>query len=119
MPNEQKIDMAATLSCPFVLWDGIASMKGSGRCDDGSDDSIATSKLAQQAVLKGIARLEAIDPVSIQVALTSTDKPESLTFPRVSKVPRLILERSTGRLALTNISFLLSDAALSSEDVLI
>lgn len=117
--TNKKIDMAASPSCPFVVSDGIVSMSGTGRCDDGSDDSIASPSTAQQAVMKGIARLEAIDPVSIQVALSSTDKPESFTFSRLWKVPRLILELSTGSLALTNILFLVSDAALSSEELLI
>lgn len=49
-------------------------MNATGMCDNGSDDSLASSSVAQQAVLKGIGRLDDIQPITIQVALTSTDK---------------------------------------------
>lgn len=102
-----------------VVSEGIASMNASGRCKDGSDDSIASSSVAQQAVLKSIGRLEAIQPTAIQVAITSTDKAEAFEFSRVLKIPRLVMEISSGRLALTNISLLVSNTMLVSEDVLI
>lgn len=113
------IDFPNSPSCPIVVSDGTTSLNGTGRCDDGSDDSIASPTIAQDAVLKGIGRLEAITPVAIQVALTASDKPESFTFSRVWKVPRLVMELSAGRLALNNISFLVADANLSCEDVLV
>lgn len=50
--------MNASPSCPFVASDGIASLNGSARCDDGSDDSIASAAVAKSAVLKGIGRFE-------------------------------------------------------------
>lgn len=46
----------------------------------------------QQAVLKGIRRLEAIQPINIQVARTYADKAKELQFSRVWNVPRLVME---------------------------
>ena len=115
----KQIAVHTSPSCPVVLSDGIASKNATGRCDDGSDDRIASSSIAQEAVLKGIGLLEAIHPITIQVELTSSDQAEAFKFSRVWKVPRLVMELSSGRLALTNISFLVSDAALSREEMLI
>lgn len=94
-------------------------MNGTGRCDNGSDDSIASAFVSHATVLKGIDRLEAIEPVTIQVALSSSEQPEHFVFSRTWRVPRLILELSSGLLALTNISFLVSYASLLTEDLLI
>ncbi len=41
-----------------TIHDGISTMQITGRCDDGSDDSLASSKIAQQALLEGIGRLK-------------------------------------------------------------
>lgn len=103
----------------IIVSDGSASLKGTVRCDDGSDDSIAPPKVANEAVLKGIERFETIIPVSIQLALTSTEQPEAFTFSRLSKIPRLVLELSAGHLALNNISFLVADANILYEDLLV
>lgn len=92
-------------------------MNATERFDDGSDDSIASSQVARQAVLKGIGRLEAIHPIEIEVALTSTDRAETFQFSRVWKVPHLVMELPSRRLARTKTSF--SDAAIASEDVII
>lgn len=72
-------------------------------------------------MLKKIERLKAIEAVTNQVALSYSKHPDAFTFSRLWYVPRLILEhtRSSGRLALTNISILVSDAALASEDLFI
>lgn len=43
-------------SCAIQVSDGSASVNGTGRTDDGSDDSIASSAIAERAVLKGIGR---------------------------------------------------------------
>lgn len=110
--TNRKIDMEASPSWPLVVSDGIASMLGTERCDDGRDDRIASASVGQEAVLKGIGRFEAIDLVFTQVVLTSNEKPESVTFSRLWKVFRVILLLSSGILSLTNISFLVCDAAL-------
>lgn len=58
-------------------------LNGTGRCDDESDDSIASPKLAQPAVLKCIGRFEAIAPVNIRVTLTFKKEAETFNFSRV------------------------------------
>lgn len=78
-------------------------MHASGRCDDGRDDSIASSAVTHQTALKGIGRLESIEPITIQVALRSTGNAEAFQFSRFWTVARLVMELSSGRLALTNI----------------
>lgn len=62
-------------------------MNETGRWDDGNDDSTASSSVAQHTVLKGIGRLEAIEPIPIYVALTSSEKAEEFQFSRPWKVP--------------------------------
>lgn len=49
-------------------------MNDTGCCDDSSDDRIASSAVTKAAMLKGIVRLEAIEPTTIQVALKYSDK---------------------------------------------
>lgn len=40
------VNLHSTPSCPVVVSDGLASHTARGRCDDGSDDSIVSPKLA-------------------------------------------------------------------------
>lgn len=54
-----------------------------GCCGDGSDNSIASPKMTNDAVMKGIGRFEAIKPMSIQSTLTSADQPEAFNFSRL------------------------------------
>lgn len=63
--QSSKIDMSSSASCPITVSDRMKSLNGTGCCDDGSDDSIASPKLAQTAVLKGNSSFEAIAPVKI------------------------------------------------------
>lgn len=112
-------NLAASPSCPMVVPDGIAPLNGNCRCDDGSDGSIASPVLAQNAVLKGIWRFEAIAPVSIQVVLTPTNKAQKFRYSRIWKVPRLVMKLPAGRLALNNMSFLAADGDLICEGLLI
>lgn len=58
-----------------------------------------------------------ITAVSIQVALTPSDKPETFNFSRVRIITSLVLKLSTGRLSLKNFSFVVADADNSCEDV--
>lgn len=117
--QQNKVTVSSGPSCSIIISDGNVSVQGTGRCDDGSDETIASPSIAEKAVLKGIGRFEAITPVSIQVALTSSTEPETFTFSRKWLAPRIILELSTGRLALRNVSFLVADAHLSCEDILL
>lgn len=97
----------------------MVSVSGNGRSDDGSDDTIASPRLVEKAVLKGIGRFEAIPPVSIQVALTDAGPAQTFNLSRKWTVPRLVLELSSGRMALRNVAFLVADDDLAFEDVLI
>lgn len=113
------VDMHSSTLCPVVVSDGVSSLSATGKCDDGSDDSIASSSVVQQAVLNVIGRLDAFEPITVQVALNSSDKAEEFKLSRVRKVPRHVMEMSSGRLTLTDISYLVSDDVSASEDILI
>lgn len=111
-------ETSSSASCPITVFDGITSLNRTGRCGDGSDDSIASSRLARTAIRNRIGRFEAIALMEIQVGLTSRKEAETFTFSRVRKVPRLVLELFVDRLALNNMSFLVVDDDLSCGDVL-
>lgn len=49
-----------------------------GRCDDGSDETITNPKVAENAVLNGIGRLELIRTVRLKVAFRN--KSESVIY---------------------------------------
>lgn len=105
--------------CTMTLCDGTTTMDAVGRCDDGSDDSLASPRVAEAAALKGIGKLTSIDPVTIEVALRQGKNTQSFTFSRSWLAPRLVLHLSSGRMALCNISFLVADDDLACEDLLI
>eukprot|EP00178_Gracilaria_changii_P000257 TRINITY_DN1027_c0_g1_i1.p2 TRINITY_DN1027_c0_g1~~TRINITY_DN1027_c0_g1_i1.p2 ORF type:complete len:1106 (+),score=114.18 TRINITY_DN1027_c0_g1_i1:5972-9289(+) len=112
---------ADSIACSITVSDGMTSIPTSGRCDDGSDDSIVSPKLAEAAALKGVGKITAIDKVSLPVALKKDGKQdaERFTFSRTWTVPRTILHLASGTLALMNISFLISDDDLACEHLLI
>lgn len=62
------INMNHSPSFPVLLSDGITYMNATGRWDEGCEDIITSSQIAQDAVLKGIGRLEAIEPITIKFA---------------------------------------------------
>lgn len=99
--------------------DGTESVTASGRADDGSDESIVSPKVAENAVLNGIGKFKKIPPISLQVALKDGDDPQKFTFSRTWTPPRTVLLLSAGPLALVNVTFLVADADLSVEDLLI
>lgn len=116
---QQPISPFTSPSCPAEVFDGPSSHSGVARCDDGSDESIASTKMAQDAVLKGIGRMSSITPVRIQVALRDSSEAASFTFSRVWTVPRLVLKLSAGQMALLNVSFLVADDETACEDLLV
>lgn len=81
-----------------------------GRCDDGVDESIVSPRLAESAVLNGIAKLKKIKPVTVQVALKDEKEAQLFTFLRWWAVSRLVLHLSVGPFALLNVTFLVADA---------
>ena len=118
-PRKIQKDNLGKPSCPMILSDGLASLERHGICDDGSDDTIVSPKLAETAVLKGIGKLKAITPITLSVALKSQTEAETFSFSRSWTVPRTVLQLSSGQLALTNVTFLVADNELTCEDILI
>lgn len=106
-------------SCPMNVSDGCASCKCTGRCDDGSDDSIVSPKLAESAALQGIGKLSAIEPVYVQVSLRSGDRTEYFYLSNFWTSPRTVLNLAASQLPLVNVTYLVEDDKLAFEDVLI
>lgn len=105
--------------CEIVLKDDTASHNCHGRCDDGSDESLVSPRVAEAATIKGIGKMRKIEPVIVQVALRKGENAETFTFSRQWTVPRLVLQLSAGPLALLNVTMLVADAELADEDILI
>jgi len=101
------------------LESGISSTTITGQCDDGSDDSLASPDVANNAVLNGIGSFKKIQPVKFEVALTRDKQPQEFTFSKVWTVPRTVLHLSSGKLAVLNISFLVADDDLTAGGILI
>ena len=72
---------------PIDIVDGDSSLIVTGKCDDGSDDSLASPQVATKAVSDGIGSFRKITPVSFQVALTRDVTPQEFTFCKVWTVP--------------------------------
>ena len=86
------------------------SIACSGRCDDGSDETLISPRVAETAVLKGIGRLNKIDKVVVQVALKECDTAQQFSLSRSSTVPRVVMDLAARQLALLNVKFLVADA---------
>lgn len=108
-----------TAACDITLKDDNATLPCIGRCDDGADESIASPRLAEAAVLSGIGKLKKINPVTVQVALKDQSDAQKFKFSREWAVPRLVLHLSVGPPALLNVTFLVVDAELAENDILI
>lgn len=107
-------------ACRMTLKASTASHDLTGRCDDGSDESIVAPSVAEKAVLKGVGYMETIDKVCLEVALKKEEsKPALYTFSRAWTVPSTILHLFAGQLALKNIRYLVADDALTCKDLLI
>lgn len=101
----------------MTVSDCKTTMAINGRCDDGSDDNIASLSIAETDVLKEIGK---IDTIRLQVALTSKNaKPKIHKFSRTWIVPSTVLNLLSERLALNNLLFLVPDDTEASEDMLI
>lgn len=117
--NNKNTVETETPSCPVLVSDGMASISATGRCDDGSDDSLASPTLAERAAIQGIGKIRKVNPVHIQVALKSGDDAQSFTFSRTWTIPRTVLQLASGQLALANVSFLVADDELACEELII
>lgn len=100
---------------------GREEIDSSSRCDDGSDDSIVSSSLAEIAVAKGIGKMTSIDKLSLAVALKkkNANSAQAFQFSRKWTVPRTILHLTSGNLALLNICLLVADDNLACENLFI
>ena len=90
-----------------------------GRTDDGSDDTIVSPRVAEAGVLKGMGKFVKIKPVPLQVALCDNNEATKFTFSRTCIVPMVVMHLSAGQLALLNVIFLVADANIAFEDLLI
>ena len=119
--KEYKVSTADPLNPAFTadVSDGCVSLSATGRCDDGSDDSLVSPHLAEKAAISGIGKIKGIRPVKIQVALRKDDKAQSFRFYRIWTVPRTVLQLASGQLALANLSFLVADDQMTCEDLII
>ena len=108
-------------SCRMTVQDIRTSLDIIGRCDDGSDETLASKEVAEKATLQGIGKLESIETVRLEVALKKEGQKATFPFSRAWTVPTTVLHLSSGRLALKNIKFLVADDddALACEDLLI
>lgn len=67
-------------SCLIDLTNGVNTVRIIGRCNDGSDDTFMSPRVADRAVSQGIGVMNSIRPVKFSVALRKGDKPQMFTF---------------------------------------
>ncbi len=85
-------NMAESAAIDTDLKGGDTTFRTTGRCDDGSDDSIVCPSVAEAAALRGIGRIKAIRTVRIKVALEKEGTSPECTFSRCWSVPECILQ---------------------------
>lgn len=110
-----------TPNCSVKVSDGTTFINSTCRCDDGSDDSIGSPKLAEAGAIKGTRKISAIPKVTLAVALKkeTEDKAEHFSFLRTRTLPRTVLHLASGNLGLFNISSLVADDDLACEALMI
>lgn len=122
LPYQKSLNHTVSFSspaCPITLLEGLSSVNGTGRCDDGSDDSLVSPRLVEQAALKGIGKLTAIEPIGIRVALKQGEDVQGFSFSRTRQVPLTVLHLASGQLSLANITFFVAGDELVCEDLII
>ena len=117
--SSRRVQNSTHQSCNMTISNGKTTLGTIGRCDDGSDASIASPLLAGLAARRGIGKIVDIPPTSLQVALKTGHQAQSFKFSRRWTVPRTIMHLPSGALALQNISFLVADDELACEELLI
>lgn len=116
-------DPTADNECP-LCWLTIQNVQATlnvvKRCDDGSDETLASKELVEKAALWGIDKLKTNSTVSLKVALTKKSASAEFFFSRAWTVPSTILHLFPGRLALKIITFLVADddGVMVCEDLL-
>lgn len=116
---KQVVSYSDNPTCTISIQSVGASMDVRVQCDDGSDDSLVPPKIASAAVIAGIGFIQPIKPWKPYVALKKGDNAQCFTFSRVWKVPRAVLQLSSGKLVVLNISYLVADDDRSSTGLLI
>lgn len=102
-----------------TIVDDTSLMNAVGRCYDASDEIIVSSSLAKRAVLDGIGRIKKIAMTTLQVALKDGAARQLFKFSRTWTCPRTTLNLAAGRHALLNVVFYVTDADLTSDDLVI
>lgn len=77
--------------------DDRAPYKCTGRYDNGNDESIFYSKLAEASALGSIDKLTAIEQVRLQVALHSRDRADHFRFSRSRTDLHTVLHLAVGK----------------------
>lgn len=90
-----------------------------GGCDEGSDESLISPRVAEAAVIAGIGKIGRINTVERTVTLKAGEEKYKFSFSRAWKCPRTVLHISDGQLHLLNIECLAPDEALTCEDMII
>lgn len=106
-------------TCKVAIADGLSSLDITGRCDDGSDDTLASRKVAEAAVIDVIGRIAKINPVELSVALKKGVDAYKCRFSRAWTVPRTTMHLPSGKLAMMNLSFLVAEGELACENIII
>lgn len=76
---------ARVSNSPFynmTITDGTVSIDATSRCADGSYKSIASTKLEESAVVKGIGKISAIEPIRLEIALKKGERAKHLLLSR-------------------------------------
>lgn len=98
---------------------GKESVSANGPTDDGSNESIVSSKLAESALLNGIGKLIKAQPVFLQVTFKRGDEAKEFIFFSTRTSLRTTLKIAARLLALDNVTSLVADADLAVEGLLI
>lgn len=106
-------------SFSVTLSDGKEFLTTNGHTGNGSDESIASFNLAESAAYLGIGKITKNDPISLQVALKNGEDTQKVSFLKTITAPRAVLRLAAASLVSANVSFLIADADLAVEDLLI
>lgn len=119
-------DGAVTTFCPqdsstfdVTFSDDNEGYAAEGREDDGADETIISSRIAQYAVLNVIGKMIKLPPITLQVALKYSSDGARFSFSRTWTALRTVLKLTSGPLALLNLQYLVADADLDVEDLLL
>lgn len=111
--------MSTLFSFSVTFQDGEERLTITGRADGGSDESIVSAQVAERAVIKRVGKTRMINPITLRVALRTDMDAQKFTFLRAWTLTRTVLSLSPDSFALLNERYLVADASLAAEDMLI